>query len=215
MKHTFTFFSIAVLLLITASASAQKDAKPNHSSYFEKGNRVVGIELGVAGEYPINSVTKLNISKTEKNYGLLLLPSYGRFVENNWVVGGQAILGFANDSYTYQSGSSSGVVYTSSNKSRYTDFGIAPFTRYFVPLGKRNVVSLFGHASLPVIYSTSKEEYKQSGGFPNTYSSNDYEVRVIASLGLGVSLNGRFGSLEVNANNTGLYVGLHKYFQKK
>jgi hypothetical protein len=34
-------------------------------------------------------------------------------------------------------------------------------------------------------------------------------------IGLGVSLNGRFGSLEVNANTTGLYIGFHKYLRKK
>lgn len=214
MKYTFTICCLTIFLCMNMNihALAQNVLKPNYSSMFEKGTRIAGIELGVAGEYPINSVTQLNISKDDKNYGLLLLPSYGWFVENNWVVGGQAILGFSHDSYSYQSG----LQYTNSSKSSYSDFGVAPFTRYFVPLGKRNVVSLFGHASLPVIYSTSKSENKQtgtSGAF--SYSDSDYELRVIGSLGLGVSVNGRFGSLEVNANNTGLYFGFHKYFKKK
>lgn len=211
MKHLFTLLSILVFFCISISALAQKETRRNNSSFFEKGNKVVGIELGIAGEYPINSVTQLNISKDEKNYGLLLLPSYGWFVENNWVIGGQAILGFSKYSYTYQNGTQ----FSSSNKSEYADFGIAPFTRYFVPLGKRNVVSLFGQASMPVIYSTSKLESKQSGSTPTNYSNSNYEFRLIGTIGLGVSLNGRFGSLEVNANTTGLYIGFHKYIDKK
>ena len=213
MKNTFTLCCVAMFCLnINIRAVAQNGSKVNRLSIYEKGSRIAGIELGIAGEYPINSVTQLNISKENKNYGLLLLPSYGWFVENNWVIGGQAIMGFSNNSNSFQSGTQ----YTSSNKSRYSDFGLAPFTRYFVPLGKRNVVSLFGHASMPIIYSTSKRESKQTGSSNSFISSNSgYELRVIGSLGLGVSLNGRFGSLEVNANNTGLYLGFHKYFRKK
>jgi len=45
--------------------------------------------------------------------------------------------------------------------------------------------------------------------------NSNYEGRLLGIIGLGVSLNGRLGSLEVNANNTGLYVGFHKYIGKK
>lgn len=208
MKH---FFTPLFILLFVSSASAQSDTRRNNNSFFEKGNKVYGIEIGIAGEYPINSVTKLNIGNNEKNYGLLMLPSYGWFVEKNWVIGGQAILGFSNNSYSYDNGTQFSV----ENKSRYSDFGVAPFTRYFIPLGKRNVVSIFGQASMPVVYSTSKIENKQTGNSPYNYSYNEKEVRLIGTIGLGVSLNGRFGSLEVNANTTGLYVGFHKYIGKK
>lgn len=34
----------------------------------------------------------------------------------------------------------------------------------------------------------------------------------MASLGGGVSINGRFGSFEMHANNTGLYLGYQRYF---
>jgi hypothetical protein len=34
-------------------------------------------------------------------------------------------------------------------------------------------------------------------------------------MGLGVSLNGYFGSLEINANTAGLYIGFHKYINRK
>ncbi len=204
-----TLSTLLLILLVSISSFAQKDTRRNNTSLFDKGNKIAGIELGIAGGYPINSITQLSFSKTEKNYGLLLLPSYGWFVENNWVIGGQGILGFSHNEYSY-----SGTQYSSANKSDYTDFGIAPFTRYFVPLGKRNVVSLFGQASLPAVYSTTKRETKQTGSSPYNTSSNTYEVQVIGSIGLGVSLNGHFGSIEVNANN-GLYLGFHKYFGKK
>jgi len=214
MKRTFTLFTATLFLSISISAFAQKDTKRNNSSFFDKGNKIFGIELGIAGEYPINSVTQLNISDEDKNYGLLVLPSYGWFVENNWVIGGQAILGFSNNKYSSKY-TANGIQYSNTNESKYSDFGIAPFTRYFVPLGQRNVVSIFGHASMPVIYSTSKREFKQSPNSSFNSSNSNNEFRLIGSIGLGVSLNGRFGSLEVNANNTGLYVGFQKYIGKK
>lgn len=214
MKQKFTLL-ICFFSCIAFSALAQKDTKRNYSSFFDRGNKIVGIELGIAGDYPIRSVTQLNISKGDKNYGLLVLPSYGWFVENNWVVGGQAILGFSNNSYTYQYTNSGGSIITSEDKSRYSDFGVAPFTRYFIPLGKRNVVSIFAQASVPVIYSTSKKESTRNGNFPYFSAYSDEEFRLFGTIGLGVALNGRFGSLEANANNTGLYIGFHKYISKK
>jgi hypothetical protein len=201
--------STLLLFIISVSAFGQ-NIKRSYSSFYDRGNKTFGIELGVAGGYPINSVTELNISKEEKNYGLLLIPSYGWFVETNWVIGGQAILGFANESYNY-----SGFQFTSTHKANYADLGLAPFTRYYVPLGKRNVVSLFGQASMPVIYSSRKTEDIQTGSSPYKYEYSDYEIKLMGTLGLGVALNGRFGSLEVNANNTGLYVGFHKFIGKK
>ena len=207
MKTTST---LIFALLFVIYASAQSDTRRNHSSFFDKGNRVFGIELGIAGGYPINSVTQLNISEGDKNYGLLIIPSYGWFVEKNWVIGGQAILGFSNESYSYQYSTNATV-----SESKYSDIGLAPFTRYFVPIGRRNVVSIFGQASMPVIFSTSKREYKQTGTSPsNNYSSNT-ELKLIGAIGLGVSINGQFGSLEVHGNTTGLYIGFHKYFGKK
>lgn len=204
MKHLIT---IIIGLLFSTFSTAQDDVKRNNFSFFQKGSKVFGIELGIAGGYPINSITQLNISKDDKNYGLLIIPSYGWFVETNWVFGGQAILGFSNNSYTYNSGTQ-----TYYDKSKSSDFGIAPFTRYFVPLGKRNVVSIFGQASMPILYSTYSSESKQSGNPPFMNSYNESELKLLGTIGLGVSLNGRFGSLELNGNTTGLYVGFHKYF---
>ncbi len=206
MKQIFTLL-FTCFLCISFSVFSQNDTRRNNSSIFNKGNKIAGIELGIAGDF--NTITQLDISKNNKDYGLLILPSYGWFVENNWVIGGQAILGFSNNSYK----SGNGIQY-SEYKSSYTDVGVAPFTRYFIPLGKRNVVSIFGHAAMPVMYSTSEWESKY-GNPINTTSNSNYEVRLFGIIGLGVSLNGRFGSLEVNANNTGLYLGFQKYIGKK
>ena len=199
--------TILIIFLFGTSAIAQNEVKRNNFSFFQKGSKVVGIELGIAGGYPINSITQLNISKDDKNYGLLVIPSYGWFVETNWVIGGQAIVGFSNNRYTYNSGTQ-----TYYNKSESSDLGVAPFTRYFIPLGKRNIVSIFGQASMPILYSTYSSESKQQGTPPSIYSNNESELKLIGTIGLGVSLNGRFGSLELNGNTTGLYVGFHKYF---
>lgn len=100
--------------------------------------------------------------------------------------------------------------------SSYSDVGIAPITRYFIPIGKRNVVSLFGQASLPIVYSSEKREtFQTTGSTPYNTSSRYSEVTLLGSIGFGASLNGRLGSLELNINNTGLFLGFHKYFRKR
>ncbi len=205
MKPISTLFFI---LSFVAPASAQKETRHDYSSYFDKGNKIAGIELAIAGDY--NTYLQLNITKNNKDYGLLLLPSYGWFVEKNWMIGLQALTGFSSNKYK-------NAYNTTQSSSKYTDreFGIAPLTRYFIPLGKRNIVSIFGEASLPLVYSSSKGETKQTGTFPfnNSYSNNELSLR--GNMGLGVSLNGHFGSLEINANTAGLYIGFHKYINRK
>ncbi len=223
MKITQNFLLVISFLLVSTSLFAQKEERPSYRNYFERGNRAFGVQIGIAGGYPINSVTALDISKTNKFYGLLLLPSYGWFIERNFIVGAQAILGFNYDSYSYSnydySTNPPRLISDYKNTSKGTDLGIAPFLRYYVPLGKRNVVSLFGQGSFPVLYSSYKTEVTPPQTNPNFpyYRYNDEEgLKLIASLGIGVSVNGRFGSLEINGNNTGLYIGFQKYlFPKK
>lgn len=223
MKITHNSLLVISFLVISTSLFAQKEERPSYRNYFDRGTHAVGIQVGIVGGYPINSVTALDISKTNKFYGLLLLPSYGWFIERNFIVGAQAILGFNYDSYTNTnydySTNPPRFVSEYKNTSKGTDLGIAPYLRYYVPLGKRNVVSLFGQGSFPVIYSSYKTEVTPPQTNPNWYNyrNNDEEgLRLIASLGLGVAVNGRFGSLEINGNNTGLYIGFQKYlFAKK
>jgi hypothetical protein len=210
MKIILVFFSTIIFLCVAISSFAQKDVSRNYSSYFEKGNKTAGISAAIAGDY--NTVLQLDITKKSKNYGLLLLPTYGWFVEKNWEIGVQAILGFSKNKYQYASSDTNQY----SSNSTYTDFGIAPVTRYFIPLGSRNVVSVFGEASMPVIYSSSKRESKQTAGTnPYSFSDTYNELRLSGSIGLGISINGHFGSLQLSANTYGLYIGFHKYMRKK
>jgi hypothetical protein len=215
----YTSILLIAFSLIHTSLQAQKEERPSYRNYLERGTKAVNVQIGVAGEYPINSVTALDISKNNKRYGLLALPSYGLFIERNFMIGASAIIGFNYNSYTYNS-----LDYSTNpprpaeykSESKGSDFGLAPFMRYYVPLGKRNVVSLFGQGSFPVLYSNySSSSVTNSQGF-NNYRFEEEGLKLMATLGLGVSLNGRFGSFEINANNTGLYVGFQKYlFAKK
>jgi hypothetical protein len=216
MRNTNHVLLSSFFLIISFSLFAQKEDRPSYRNYFDRGAKAVGIQIGVAGGYPINSVTILDISNDSKDYGLLALPSYGWFVERNFLVGASAIIGFSNyssfnDSYDYSTSPPSVTRYQ--YKGRSIDLGLAPFLRYYVPLGKRNVVSLFGQGSLPVFYSKSRNETTPNQ--INNWYSNQQGIKVIASLGLGVSVNGRLGSLEINGNNTGLYIGVQKYLTIK
>lgn len=99
MKYT----SLLLVLFVFSCTSvlAQKEERASYRNYFERGNKVIGLQLGVAGEYPINSVTVLDINESNKRYGLLALPSFGWFIERNFVLGAQAIVGFNHESYSY------------------------------------------------------------------------------------------------------------------
>lgn len=218
MRNTKIIFCFSFFLFISFSLLAQKEERPSYRNYFDRGAKAIGIQIGVAGGYPINSVTILDISKDSKDYGLLTLPSYGWFVERNFLVGVSAIIGFSqysSSSNSYDYSTNPPTVTNYQYKGRNLDLGLAPFLRYYVPLGKRNVVSLFGQGSLPLIYSKSKSE--STPNQINNWYSNQEGMKVIASLGIGVSVNGRLGSLEINGNNTGLYIGVQKYlnFKKK
>ncbi len=219
MKLTNNILFFLFFLFISSSLFAQKEERPSYRNYFERGSRAIGIQIGVAGGYPINSVTILDISNDSKDYGLLALPSYGWFVERNFLVGASAIIGFNNYSstnYSYDYSTSPPLVTKYKYEGRNLDLGLAPFLRYYVPLGKRNVVSLFGQGSFPILYSRTRNETTPNQ-INNNWYNNQEGLKLIASLGLGVSVNGRLGSLEVNGNNTGLYIGVQKYlsFKKK
>lgn len=217
----YTLLSLALCIFSIASLKAQKEERASFRNYFERGNKVLGLQLGIAGEYPINSVTVLDINESNKRYGLLALPSFGWFIERNFVIGGQAIVGFNHESYAYSNYDYSvnppRYIGDFKNTSKGVDLGVAPFARYYVPLGRRNVVSLFGQGSFPVLYSS----YESGSNYPSSYpgwSNYRYKeegLKLMASLGGGVSINGRFGSFEVNANNTGLYFGYQRYFGSK
>lgn len=223
MKITNNILFVISFLFISSSLFAQKEERPSYRNYFERGSRAIGIQIGVAGGYPINSITILDISNDSRDYGLLALPSYGWFVERNFLVGASAIIGFNNYSstnYSYDYSTNPPRVTEYKSEGRNLDLGLAPFLRYYVPLGKRNVVSVFGQGSFPILYSRTRNETTPIQTNNNWYSdryNNQEGLKLIASLGVGVSVNGRFGSLEVNANNTGLYIGLQKYlsFKKK
>lgn len=216
MKYTFLLLAFFVFSFTTVLA--QKEERASYRNYFERGNKVIGLQLGVAGEYPINSVTVLDINESNKRYGLLALPSFGWFIERNFVLGAQAIVGFNHDSYSYSNYDYSvnppRYMGDTKSTSKGVDLGVAPFARYYVPLGRRNVVSLFGQGSFPVLYSS----YESGSNYNSTYpgwSNLRYKeegLKLMASLGGGVSINGRFGSFEMSANNTGLYLGYQRYF---
>ena len=218
MKYTLLSFVCLIASLTVLAQSEER--RPSYRHFFDRGSKAINIQLGVAGGYPINSITELDISSNNKRYGLLALPSYGWFVERNLMLGASAIVGF-----NYNSSSFNSFDYSTNpprpaevkNVGSGSDFGVAPFMRYYIPLSRRNVVSLFGQGSLPLIYSRYRytNSLQTAQGVVSSSMSREEGLKLIGSVGLGVSVNGRFGSFEVNANNTGLYVGFQKYFSPK
>jgi hypothetical protein len=217
--RTPNFLFLSILCLLSIEVFAQKTERPDYTHYLKKGSKAVNVQLGIAGGYPLGSVTALDISDENKYYGLLVLPSYGSFVKKNFMIGASAILGFTNyqySSFDYSSSVSQPPV-KRDYKTNYSDFGIAPFARYYVQLSRRNVVNIFLQGSLPVFYSSVEETITPAPVPGSTWYRYNFARQgwnAVGSLGGGVSVNGRFGSLELNANNTGLYVGFQKCLTK-
>lgn len=211
--RNFPISTILVFLCLN-SASAQSNDLPSYRDLYAKGTKVFNVQLGVAEGDLFNSLTTIEFSREVKNIGVLVLPGYGKFIERNLLLGISGIIGLEDYKEKYQGGTIGNppVSYTRHQRSKYTDLGLSPFLRYYVPLGKRNTFSLFGQASFPLFYSSYRySSYSDPLQAGTNYNASDDQVTLKASLGLGVSFNGSFGSFELSANNGGLFLGYQRY----
>jgi hypothetical protein len=96
------------------------------------------------------------------------------------------------------------------------DFGITPFSRYYVDLARRGNIKVFLQAGLPIIYTDyyRKETY---GSATQTYTNTreGKSLGLYGNFGFGASLHGRFGAIEMNASNLGLNLGFQKFIGRK
>lgn len=169
----------------------------------EKGTRLAGLQTNlILGDiYATNP--DLNFSQNIKRYGLNLVPTLGWAVQRNWILGGQATLGFWHERRVPPY--SPGINYNADN---YYDLGIAPFTRLYLDITRNKKWKGYGLASIE--FATVQRVYKTSYQNGITQSTKDSVVDLRGSLGAGLAYFGPQFSIDLNAAITGLRLGVYK-----
>lgn len=211
MKKT-TFFTLFICFTILVSA---QNEKPSYT-YLNKGTAVVGIGLSPVSSDMMYSFTDLSIEKGRSSYGLLLSPMFGKFVQKSWMIGAMGFVGFHSERYNYTSyrmgtGGQSLGPYNAKNVDNAFDIGLAPFSRYYFSFNRRNSFAFFLQGALPAIYSynNSKDIIDFPSGKQEIISTyENFSLR--GSIGFGLSVQGKFGSVDTHVSNMGWFFSFNK-----
>ncbi|HPH36939.1 MAG TPA: hypothetical protein PL108_04705 [Sediminibacterium sp.] len=199
-----------------------QNEKTTHS-HFNKGKSFWGIGISPVYSDMMGSYTDISITKGNTNLGILLAPMYGKFVQQNWMIGVMGIAGVHTDRRSYLTypitigpGPSLPNVDTK-NIDNSLDIGIAPITRYYLPLNKRNSTAFFLQAALPAVYSKSNNtlRYKYASGVVDEFKYQYDQFSLRGSIGFGLSVQGKFGSFDTHVSNMGWYLSFNKLISKK
>ena len=210
MKYLCLFIS---LFICCECINAQQPAQVSLASYYEKGKRLAGGSFSLFRTEFSQSKTQLDLGGMGDRIGLNISPQYGVFAARNWMIGAYGILGYAreNDGFVSASTNSFGSGFSyglADGRETYIDIGVAAFSRYYVPLHKTNVVSLFFHGGVPIVYSSSDFTANPSSSFYSNASSQ--RLRAGFELGVGVACNGSLGSFEMMLGFRGLQIGFYR-----
>ena len=164
----------------------------------EKGAKLVGLQTNIMVGDIYYAYLSIDANSNESNYGLNLVPTMGWAIQRNWVIGGQATLGFLTGKDNES---------TNENISTYYDLGIAPFTRLYLDLTKNKKLKIFGMAAVEFASSYARHTTK-GGAF--SYTDKTRYSSVLGTLGGGLGYFGRKIAIDLNASNTGLRLGVYK-----
>ena len=213
------------MLLIALGFTQIGFSQTEKSTYqhFNKGKSFWGIGISPVYSDMMGSYTDISITKDNTNLGILLAPMYGKFVQQNWMIGVMGIAGVHTERRSYLTypitigpGPSLPSVDTK-NIDNSIDIGIAPITRYYLSLNKRNSVAFFLQAALPGVYSKSNYilRYKYNSGAVDEFKSNYDQFSLRGSIGFGLSVQGKFGSFDSHVSNMGWFLSFNKLISKK
>ncbi|WP_439506092.1 hypothetical protein [Sediminibacterium sp.] len=207
---------------ITCFSFAQTE-KPTYQ-HFNKGKSFLGIGISPVYSDMMGSYTDISITKGNTNLGILLAPMYGKFVQQNWMIGVMGIAGAHTERRNYETypmviGPGPGIPPPMQVKEMINNFdlGITPITRYYLSFNKRNSVAFFMQAALPAVYSTysNVQKYSFSGGANSEIRSSFNQFSLRGSIGFGLSVQGKFGSFDTHVSNMGWFLSFNKLIQKK
>lgn len=182
---------LIICMVWSAAANAQ----------LEKGNKLAGLQFDLVEGDIYYSYPALSFGNNFSRYGFSVTPTYGVALERNWIVGGQATLGFLNRKTDYG---------TNKSSNHFSDLGIGPFTRLYLDLSRNGKFKLYGMGSLELSYHRHKARYESGGSV--TSESVYTDGGLDATLGLGVGYFGSKIAVDLNVSALGLRMGF--YFPK-
>ncbi len=216
-KSWMLFFALAITQL--GFAQTEKSTY----QHFNKGKSFWGVGISPVYSDMMGSYTDISITKGNTNLGILFAPMYGKFIQQNWMIGMMGIAGIHTERSSYLTypitiGPGPGLP-SVDTKNIYNnlDFGIAPITRYYLSFNKRNSAAFFLQAALPAVYSksTSILRYTYGPGSEDEFKTMYDQFSLRGSIGFGLSLQGRFGSFDTHVSNMGWFLSFNKLIQKK
>ncbi len=218
MKKGYTL----LLSLAVAYLSFAQTEKPTYQ-HFNKGKSFLGIGISPVYSDMMGSYTDISITKGNTNLGILLAPMYGKFVQQNWMIGVMGIAGVHTERTNYLTypitiGPGPGLpVVDTKNIQNNFDIGIAPITRYYLSFNKRNSAAFFLQAALPAVYSKStyNTRYAYASGTVDEFKGTFDQFSLRGSIGFGLSVQGKFGSFDTHVSNMGWFLSFNKLIQKK
>jgi len=218
MKKSLLSF---LLISIIQFGNAQTE-KPSYQ-HFSKGKSFWGIGISPVYSDMMYSYTDISISKGNTNLGLLAAPMYGKFVQQNLMIGVMGIVGIHTERLSYLTypisigpGPSLPNVETKNIYNSF-DLGLVPLVRYYLTLNKRNTFAFFLQGALPAVYGkqTNVVRYKYAAGGTNEFETKYDQFSLRGSIGFGLSVQGRLGSIDTHVSNMGWFLSFNKLIKKK
>jgi hypothetical protein len=173
------------------------------SQAIDKGDKFFGLQTNLASTDLYYTYLDLSLSKNEKRVGFHLAPTWQWAVENNFVVGTAAHVGFNSEKSNFNFSFPS-----NEYKFEALDLGVNAFSRYYIDVIRNKKLKLFGLAGIHVAYSSWKSNYTNIGWPNNSSSTNETFVR--GSIGFGAAYASKKGMIELNISNAGFFLGIHK-----
>jgi hypothetical protein len=205
MKNSFLF----IALIIAFHGFSQTRPFITHT---EKGNRMIGGQVQLAWVDLFASETILRIDDDGTEAGIVISPNMGKFIENNWFVGGMVHLGLYTSKYDYKNNNTSSF----SSRQKAFDIGFTPFTRYYLDITKRHNIKVFLQAGLPIIFTDYYSRTSQTNGsFTDIRVEDDSYFGLYGNWGGGASFHGKFGAIEANLSGLGLNIALQKFIGRR
>lgn len=180
---------IAILVYIFAQSQA-----------IVKGDKFFGLQTNLLTADLYYTYFDLSFNKNESRIGFHLAPTWQWAIDNNFVLGTAAHIGFNSEktknNYSFAS---------TENKYEGFDLGANAFSRYYIDVLRNKKLKIFGLVGVHLAYSASRSSNNLSTN-SQTYS----ETLVRGSFGFGAAYAGKKGMIEMNISNGGLFLGVHK-----
>jgi hypothetical protein len=174
-------------------------ASKSHAQ-LNKGAQIAGIQFNLA----VHDIYYSRFNIGNNRFGLSLVPTYGYAIQNNWLIGLQATIGYQRIK---------SAEFTSFAQTvHYTDLGIAPFTRYYLDLTPNKKFKFYGLAALELNHAITKFTYT-GGSAPATTSSS--HTGVAGSIGAGLAYFGRKTGFDISGSTTAVRFGVYRIIGAK